>query len=97
MCCSLSDIESQLKDFEMFYDNGEAETLFYENTGVEYNSGTFVILIDPTITASSIIIRRPVVLTLCEVEVFGGGLSKQLLVYLSDLLVMNKKTPRSFI
>ena len=56
----------------MYSYDGQSETLLYDNTGIEYGSGVFTINIGPTVIANAVIIRRPVVLTLCEVEVYGG-------------------------
>ena len=67
------DTASQLSEFRMYYDDGGSETLLYNNVGIEYGSGVFTIIVDPTITSNSIIIRRDdTLLTLCEVEVYGG-------------------------
>ena len=63
--------DSQLSGFEMFYDDGASEVLLYTNTG-DFGNGTFFITLEPPITANAIIIKRPVTITLCEVEVYQG-------------------------
>ena len=57
----------------MFYTDGGSEILLYTDPG-DYRDGIFRISIDPVVTANSIIIRRPDILTLCEVEVYKGKL-----------------------
>ena len=71
---SLSDGQGpdQLRDFQLYYDVVSPQTLLYDNTGVEYGTGVFTIPVVPVVTASAIIIVRPVLLTLCEVQVYGS-------------------------
>ena len=74
----------QLSDFQIFYDVVSPQTLLYDNTGVDYGIGVFTIPIDPVVTASAIIILRPNVLTLCEVQVYGSKFTRQYLhIYIS--------------
>lgn len=69
---SFPDVDNQLTGFQMSNFDGVTETTFYDNSGVEYGTGIFEISINPTVTASAIIIRRADILTLCEVEVYGS-------------------------
>ena len=55
--------------------DGITELNLYTDPGNNYGNvddGLFEIPVDPVIITSSIIIRRPDILTLCEVEVYGG-------------------------
>jgi len=51
----------------------------YDNTGVPYGNGTFEVIIEPEVSASSIVVTRNLAggaqgyITLCEVEVFAGN------------------------
>ena len=66
----------QLSDFQIYYDVISSQTLLYDNFGVNYGTGVFTIPIVPVITVSAIIILRPSVLTLCEVQVYGSKYNK---------------------
>ena len=68
-----SDMSTQLQDFTVSYESEESETQLYDNSGVEYGTGVFIIAINPPVSANAIIIRRIGTLTLCEVEIFGGN------------------------
>ena len=76
-CTDISDDQgsNQLSDFQLYYDIVSPQTLLYDNSGVGYGTGIFTIPIVPVVTASAIIILRPDVLTLCEVQVYGSKLS----------------------
>ena len=76
-CTYISDDQgsNQLSDFQLYYDIVSPQTLLYDNSGVDYGTGIFTIPIVPVVTASAIIILRPDVLTLCEVQVYGSKLS----------------------
>ena len=56
----------------MYYENEGTETQLYDNTGVPYGQGVFTIQINPPVTANAIIIRKTGIMTLCEVEIYGG-------------------------
>ena len=62
----------QLRDFQLYYDVVSPQTRLYDNSGIEYGTGVFTIPLVPVVTASAIIIVRPAVLTLCEVQVYGS-------------------------
>ena len=73
----ISDITNQLELFQLNYldTDGITELNLYTDPGNNYGNeddGLFEIPVDPVIITSSIIIRRPDILTLCEVEVYGG-------------------------
>ena len=70
-CIFFSDTDSQLTGFQLYYTDGGSEILLYTDQE-DYGNGIFRISIDPVVTANSIIIRRPDILTLCEVEVYEG-------------------------
>ena len=61
-----------MEGFTVFYDSEGSETLLYDNTGVNYGIGVFIITINPPVVTNAIIVRRTGILTLCEVEIFGG-------------------------
>ena len=88
-----SDTSSQLEGFQLYYldTDGVTEVPLYTDPGFSYGDtgdGLYTIPVDPVITTSSLIIRRPVYITLCEVEVYGGknhnalAVNDTLLVYL---------------
>ena len=68
-----SDMSTQLQDFTLSYESEGSETQIYDNSGVEYGTGVFIIAINPPVSANAIVIRRIGTLTLCEVEIFGGN------------------------
>ena len=70
--CFDADSNTQMQDFQMFYDKDGSEVLLFDQTGVDYGQGVFIIPINPPVTTNAIIIRRDGTLTLCEVEIFGG-------------------------
>ena len=74
---TFSDISNQLEGFQLYYldTDGVTEVSLYTDPGFSYGDtgdGLYTIPVDPVITTSSLIIRRPVYITLCEVEVYGG-------------------------
>ena len=76
----ISDMTTQLDFFQLNYldTDGITELNLYTDPGNEYGNdgnGLFEITVDPVIITSSIIIRRLTILTLCEVEVYGGKLN----------------------
>ena len=76
----ISDMTTQLDFFQLNYldTDGITELNLYTDPGNEYGNvgyGLYEITVDPVIITSSIIIRRPYFLTLCEVEVYGGKLN----------------------
>ena len=71
-----SDTETQLRTFQVFYvDSNGTEEFLYDDSGSEYDTGIYNITVSPAVSATAVIIRRPDVLTLCEVEVFQGSFS----------------------
>ena len=75
LCYFFQDSNTQMQDFQMFYDDDGTEVLLFDQTGVDYGQGFFTIPINPPVTTSAIIIRRDGTLTLCEVEIFGGKIT----------------------
>ena len=76
-CIYISDTTTQLERFQINYldTDGITELNLYTDQGNNYGNvdfGLFEIPVDPVIITRSIIIRRPEILTLCEVEVYGG-------------------------
>ena len=74
----------------MFYESDGSETQLYDNTGVEYGTGVFTITINPPVTTNAIIVRRTGLITLCEVEIFGGEemLSNYMFIGLNNMYVL---------
>ena len=75
---SFSDGEQQLSGFQVFTTGtiGGPETLAYDNGGVQYGDGVFNITFQPERAVASVIIRRPIIMVLCEVEVYDCEFSR---------------------
>ena len=75
---NFSDIGNQLEGFAVHVDDANNPAV-YDNTGVPYGNGTFEVIIEPEVSASSIVVTRNLAggaqgyITLCEVEVFAGN------------------------
>lgn len=65
-----------LNDFLVYINSTDSEPI-YSAAGVEFTTGVYEIVLEPEVSASAIIIKRPTgpdnfYITLCEVEVFLG-------------------------
>lgn len=67
---------SQLSNFQLYIINqtNGAEELVYDNSGIPYETGVFIIDFEQAILVELVVIRRPTedIITLCEVVVLQG-------------------------
>lgn len=69
---AITDFSTQLEGFVIYADT-DTGLAIYNNSGVEYGTGYFEIILEPEVRATSLIVQRPSgYITICEFEAYEG-------------------------